>query len=270
LEGTNWHEIGSITNATPNCFHCTDDGAVFSLATKGGELYVGGRFVFAGTVFATNLAKWDGTNWSSVGGGANGPVRGIAYNRSGVFVGGDFGRVGTTVTRQIAMWDGTNWASLKGGVGPGYPFSLLAVISSGEDIYVGGGFSTIGGITASGVAKWNGQAWEALGSGVSGAGALASTGTELFVGGDFYTAGGSPATNIALWHIPHALELRRAGEELRLSWPATGSNFVLETCASLSPSNWATVQQAPVVAGRELVVTNEVCGATRFYRLRRW
>jgi len=122
---------------------------------------------------------------------------------------------------------------------------------------------------ARGVAKWNGQEWEALGSGVSGSLGLASTGSELFVGGDFYIAGQSPSANIALWHIPHALNLERSDDALRLSWPVTGSNFVLEACPSLSRSNWTAVPQAPVVAGRDLIVTNEVCGATRFYRLRR-
>jgi len=267
--GINWHAIGSITNHAPGCSHCSDDGAVFSLATRGQELFVGGRFVYAGTVFATNLAKWDGTNWSSVGGGVNGPVRAITHNRNGLFIGGDFSRVGAVTAKKVAKWDGTNWFSLDGGVGDAYPFSVLAVVSNGEDIYLGGGFSKIGGALASGVAKWNGQAWEALGSGVSGAGALATTGSELFVAGDFHFSGGKPATNIALWHIPHPLKVERSGDQLRLSWPGTGTNFALEACSILDSSNWASVPQAPVAAGSELTVTNEVCGPTRFYRLRR-
>ena len=33
-----------------------------------GDLYVGGSFTNAGGVLNTNIAKWDGTNWSSLGG----------------------------------------------------------------------------------------------------------------------------------------------------------------------------------------------------------
>jgi len=57
---------------------------------------------------------------------------------------------------------------------------------------------------------------------------LASTGSELVAVGVFDTAGGNPSTNIALWHIPHELAIQRSGDEVRLSWPETGSNFVLE------------------------------------------
>ena len=44
---------------------------------------------------------------------------------------------------------------------------------------------------------------------------------------------------------------------------------MLEACSSLSLFNWSAVPQAPVMSGRDLVVTNEVAGSTRYYRLRR-
>jgi hypothetical protein len=45
---------------------------VSALAADDQRLYVGGRFQSAGNVDATNIAAWDGTNWSIVGGGIDG------------------------------------------------------------------------------------------------------------------------------------------------------------------------------------------------------
>jgi len=94
-------------------------------------------------------------------------------------------------------------------------------------------------------------------------------GADLFMGGIFTSAGGKPSTNLALWHIPHALSIRRMADAALLSWPATGTNFLLETCSDLGQSNWTEVLQAPVLSGPQLVVTQEVCALSRFYRLRR-
>ena len=44
-------------------------GNVLSLAVYNGELYAGGRFITAGGITVNNIAKWNGTNWSSVGSG---------------------------------------------------------------------------------------------------------------------------------------------------------------------------------------------------------
>jgi hypothetical protein len=70
-----------------------------------------------------------------------------------------------------------------------------------------------------------------------------------------------------LWHIPHALNVERIGKEMRLSWPATGSNFVLECSAELPGTNWIEVPQPPVLVDDQLVVTNSLDGDSRFYRL---
>lgn len=271
-DGTNWHEMGVITNYIRCAHSCPENGVVFALAAKGHELYVGGRFVYINGLFATNIARWDGTNWFSLGPGVDADVRDIVVSGDNVYV-ASRGRAGGLSLNGIGRWDGSAWHDVGGGVNDGLSIQALAV--NGTDIYAGGVFRAIGGISANRIAKWDGQQWSALGSGIesegspSGVGALACNGSELYVGGTFNLAGGKPSTNIALWHIPHTLNLKRSGETLRLSWPATGSNFVLETCGGLSLSTWSAVPQAPVVSGRELVVTNEVSNTTRYYRLRR-
>ncbi len=52
-------------NGTARAAVVYDDGT-------GPALYVGGLFSFAGELVANNIAKWDGTNWSALGGGMAG------------------------------------------------------------------------------------------------------------------------------------------------------------------------------------------------------
>jgi hypothetical protein len=148
----------------------------------------------------------------------------------------------------------------------------------GKDLYVGGWFVRIGGVGASRIAKWDGHAWSTLGTGIGGSpiggdgrgvSELACTGSELFVGGYFQSVGGKPATNIAFWHIPHSVTIKPAGSVVRLSWPATGTNFMLEASEDLRAGNWAEVSQPPVVEGDECIVSHEMSGPSAFYRLRR-
>ena len=54
--------------------------SVYALVTIGTDLYVGGSFTSAGGVQNTsNIARWDGTTWSSVGGGVNSEVYTATY-----------------------------------------------------------------------------------------------------------------------------------------------------------------------------------------------
>ena len=172
-------------------------------------------------------------------------------------------------TTGIAVWTGASWEAL--GMGTDHARGVTALCRNGADLYAGGNFFQMGGIDAHGVAKWNGTNWFGLGSGLIGGSplALASNGSEVFAGGGFYLAGSKPSTNIALWHIPHALSANVSGNALTLSWPATGSNFVLEANTALVQSNWAAVSPLPVVLGNQLVVTNEISSGEKFYRLRR-
>jgi hypothetical protein len=82
-------------------------------------------------------------------------------------------------------------------------------------------------------------------------------------------AGGKLSAYVGLWHIPHSLSIRRVRNAVTLSWPATGTNFLLEACAALGQTNWQAVPQAPSIIDNQCVVTNALGPANEFFRLRR-
>ena len=261
-DGTNWSPLGNgvhrwrIGVIEP----LVDTAHVRSLAVRDGEVFVGGDFEIAGTISATNVARWDGANWSSVGGGGPGPARALTVSEGRVFAGGDFG---------VASWVGSDWELNVGNLSQnGYVWVLA---SSGSELFAGGAFSSIEGVPATGIAKWNGSHWSSLGSGLDTSGgtfAMASNGSDLYVGGRFISAGGKPATNIARWRIPHELKIRRSADKALLSWPATGSNLFLEATLNPAAPNWTVLSNPPGLHGGECVVTNPVTDAGQFFRLR--
>jgi len=268
--GTDWSPLGTgLDNIGASAF-------VHGIAVRGNELYVGGRFALAGGHPARNIARWDGTNWTGLGTGlGNDPVYAVASSGERLYAGGGFRNAGLTEVRNIAVWDGTNWAPLGGGVtgaSGSFPF-ISAIALNGTEIFVAGAdFNQLGGVNANNIGKWDGYSWAPLSSGLlpgSAVYALAASGAELFVGGYFPIAGNTASTDIALWHIPHSLNIQRLANEIVLSWPATGTNFVLEATADLGEANWQGVSGTPNIANDECVVTLAPGPGNQFFRLRR-
>ena len=73
-----------------------------ALAASGGNLYVGGLFTTAGGVLARNIAKWDGTNWTSMGSGMNTNVSALALSGNDLYAAGMFTTAGGKVSAYIA------------------------------------------------------------------------------------------------------------------------------------------------------------------------
>ena len=59
-----------------------------------------------------------------------------------------------------------------------------------------------------------------------------------------------------------------ANTNVVLSWGTNFTGFTLEANTNLNTNVWSTVSPAPAVSGTNNVVTNDVSGSTRFYRLR--
>jgi hypothetical protein len=54
-----------------------------------------------------------------------------------------------------------------------------------------------------------------------------------------------------------------------LSWPAPGTNFVVQSATSLAASDWSDLPQTPMIVNDSCVVTNMASDPSRVYRLRR-
>ncbi len=170
---------------------------------QNGDIVAAGSFGAASGVPAANIARWNGTSWSGLGAGLNGPVRGLAVAPNGsLYAIGSFAQTIAPgqVANSIAMWNGTSWSVLGTGLGI-FGGDALAILPNG-DVVVGGTFVTAGGAAANRIARWNGSSWSALGSGMNSAvtSLRVLANGDLIAGGLFTSAGGVPANRIARWN----------------------------------------------------------------------
>ncbi|HEX9991192.1 MAG TPA: S-layer homology domain-containing protein [Chloroflexia bacterium] len=194
-DGAQWSPLGSGIRAAAQ-----SRPEVKAIAVSGTDIYVGGNFIAAGDVAASNVAKWDGNQWSSLGSGVNHEVLALAVSDGYLYAGGRFTSAGDVPARGIAKWDGAKWSALGAGDDNGVGGTANAIAFSGSNLYVGGSFTTAGVISATNIAAWDGSSWRALGSGVDDVVlALAAEGETVYAGGSFATAGGVPADRVAKW-----------------------------------------------------------------------
>ena len=192
ISDANWQGIGGQLPGF--------DGLVNALAYDSvGNLYVGGSFTHAAGTPVNDVAKWDGSSWSSLGSGMDNSVFALVIDGSDdLYAGGLFTSAGGVLANRVAKWDGTSWSAIGTGTDDGV-YSLALSTSS---LYVGGNFTTAGGVAASNVARWDGASWSALGAGTNNtvyALAVNASGT-LFAGGSFTDADGSYVGRIAKWN----------------------------------------------------------------------
>lgn len=213
-DGSAWHPLG-----------LGFDNSVQALVLLGGELYAGGFFgqvtnADGSTVDARHVARWDGSQWHSVGGGVSSNVYSLATDGSSLYVGGVFEQAGrfpdVVDAVGVARWDGAVWQGLGGGLQEGLGFGsrphAYAMKVSGDALYVGGDFLRVAQtdgseIEANHIARWDGSAWSGLSSGISldRAGgdpdvrAMAIRDDQVYVVGRFDAVGSVPAFSAARW-----------------------------------------------------------------------
>jgi len=204
-DGSSWSALGSGFGF---------DDTVVALATfddgTGPALYAGGHFTSAGGVAASNIAKWDGSNWSAVGTGLEGDnayVLDLMVFDDGtgpaLHAGGSFTTAGGLATRSIAKWDGSSWSALGSGLNGAVEALGVFDAGSGPELHAGGSFTD--DFITDGIQKWNGATWSGLGGGLNGwVNAFAvfddGSGPALYAGGSFTTTGSVAASYIAKWN----------------------------------------------------------------------
>jgi trimeric autotransporter adhesin len=170
-------------------------------------LYVGGKFTTVGTVYSPFVASWNGSSWSSLGAGLNGPVRAFCKFQGSIYVAGEFTLAGSDTVNYVARWDGANWHK----VGNGFNGHAITLCVFNNQLYAGGVFTQSGTDIVRRLARWNGSNWVEVGGGLDGPGSvyvttvftLAVFQNQLYVGGNFNTANNGAVTfdgNFARWN----------------------------------------------------------------------
>jgi hypothetical protein len=188
----NGNSFDSVTNGC--------DNSVYALKVYNGCLYVGGDMRTADGIVVDGIAKWNGSQWLSVGGGINpnGRVYELEIYNNELYAAGLFSFTALNTT-SIARWNDSTWNE----VGPGGIAG--AVYSLGifdNELYAGGPYFTeAGGVPVHHIAKWDGTNWSAVGSGTeeyfSHIFALKEYHNELYAGGMFNVMDGDSMRCIA-------------------------------------------------------------------------
>jgi hypothetical protein len=121
------------------------------------ELYIGGAFLQQSGFAGNFIMKYDGTQFTDVGGGTNGKVTALAVYNGELYVGGYFTQVGGNIqSNNIAKWDGSQWHSLSTDTLSG-TFPLVEDIDFFHDsLIISGNFRAINGDTSmQRIAKYN-------------------------------------------------------------------------------------------------------------------
>ena len=219
FDGITW-TIFPILEQIPN------SGYVVCAAKFNNELYIGGNF--NGGTGKKDLAKFDGSNWVSVGGGFSGGftwVNDMIVYQNKLYIAGYFHVSGGDPGNGIAIWDGSSWSQAGTGL---LPSNVRKLYELGGELYACGQINNAGGISVTSVAKWDGTNWHDLGGYFNNsASAFASNGNDLFIGGGFTTIDGDTMNGVTKYTLPVGLDENESSEysNLHIS-PNPATNFI--------------------------------------------
>ncbi len=212
--GSIWESVGGGTKCGPGLGSCSypESPTVTAFGEFNDELIVGGEFTYAGDVEVNHIARWNGTQWGSLGEGLSGcqafwectsTVYSLMAFDGELVVGGNFDSAGNVLTGPIARWDGLNWKPLVAiSHHESHVSTVNALATFRGDLIVGGFFTLVDDMPASHIVRWDGVTWHSLGSGVDDpydeVKALIVLGDKLIAAGGFRSIGGIPV-NIAAW-----------------------------------------------------------------------
>ncbi len=220
--GTSWTSLGLGVNGSAAAMAVFDEDAG---GPQPPRLFVGGAFTQAGGAPASNVARWDGANWTPVGTGTDDWVSTLlVFDADGpgpaapaLYAGGLFRQAGGAPANFIARWNGAAWQPLSTGFDG--PVTCLAAYDADgagpapAQLHAGGYFRNAGATPVNGLARWDGASWQPVGGGVSGSQSRPAVHAltqfdedgggplppRLFAGGSFTSAGGVPVNSMARW-----------------------------------------------------------------------
>lgn len=208
--GSSWNTVGSGLGAPVGQSVYATDLTVYDDGS-GPALYVAGSFTTAGGIASPRIAKWNGTNWSSLGSGVNNEVTGMGVWDDGsgakLYVSGTFTIAGGVPVSKVAIWDGGSWLAMA--VPPIVSSAAILPFDDGRGpALFFSGAAMVDGMQSHQVSRWDGVQWSALGLGIEApVYCMASYddgsghGPDLYIGGQFINVGGyTPSRNIGRWY----------------------------------------------------------------------
>lgn len=205
-DGVSWSALAGGLKRR-DYYNAWSTAEVIDIAVQGENLYVGGDFDKAGTKLTSNIAKWNGRAWQTLGEGIAQRVEVLAVSpEQEVYVGGSLHINNYSPLGLLRKWDGKQWSDLGRGVnGP-----VRALHLRGNNLYVGGEFGVAGEVVSRNLARWNtlSNTWFVIG-GVHGKGAsgeinaMALFKDDLYVGGDFTAIGVRRIQGLMRWDGKH-------------------------------------------------------------------
>jgi hypothetical protein len=195
-----WYAVGSPASWS--------GGGVYALYFQGSDLYIGGGFFYdiGGGVFASRVARWDGSQWHVV---ADPPpkccVQSLGFYHGDLFIGGDFDETADQdPLNSIGRWTAGGWDFMNSGAtgtsssAPRKPSVNAMAVYDDELVAVGAYDYVAGSLTVGNIARWSGNGW--LSHGVNNRARVAATvGSDVYLGGDFDRAGDISVNRITRW-----------------------------------------------------------------------
>jgi trimeric autotransporter adhesin len=187
----------------------TSGGPVLSLTVFNNELYIAGDAGIKLTG-SPNIVKWDGVNWSGVGGGVNNTVWSTIPYNSTLIVRGAFNQAGSVISDEIAEWDGTNWRDIS----PGILFDQPSYFTVYDNKLIAGYWQK----EEFPLMTWDGSQWARFCSTKDSTFFSATTTfkDELYVSGAFTQLDGKNISYVARWGEPLSLPNNSEKSDVKL------------------------------------------------------
>lgn len=224
-DGTSWETLGLGVSGAVFALTIFDDGNGPQLYVAGDHASAGGQFSDANGNPLRHLARWNGSQWSGLPGGAPGDrVSALGVHDSGngpeLYASGQFLAIGGQPFTRIAKWNGASWAALGSGLESGSVRSFASFDNGdGPMMWISGNLFTVGGINVRRIARWSGTQWLDGHAGNTGS---AATGDLIVHQGSLYVGSGNFSS------APFSCVGLNWGKVLRLqgtTWTCLGGGF---------------------------------------------
>jgi hypothetical protein len=181
------------------------DGYASIAVHPNGTIYAGGRSGPIGSAI-TEVARWDGSKWVSLGLNPNRAAGYVGHLRFGpggelIAYGAFTIQRGSSTLQNIARWDGSLWRSLGQGVSDFYESASGLLFDPGAArSYVWGNFTQAGPHRCAYLAAWDGQRWSIPGAALNAEVRSiidAANPEEVLVGGAFTYGNGNELGHVA-------------------------------------------------------------------------